>query len=149
MSNKHVALTDLLIQKLKAPATGQIELFDARAPGLSIRCGTSGTKTFYLTYRMKRDRKRRRGKLGVYPMMRLTEARDTRIEKLALVAKGADPFAVEQVATGRDSLPFDVLAERFISEHVERESKRPNDASRIIRKEFIPVWGARDVRTIT
>jgi len=149
MSSKRVAFTDLLIQKLKAPASGQTELFDARAPGLSVRCGASGTKAFYLTYRMKGDRKRRRGKLGVYPVMKLVEARDARIERLAQVSKGIDPFLFEQVTDQPEHLPFNAAAERFIAEHVERKSKRPSDASRIIRKEFVTVWRTRDVREIT
>ena len=149
MSSKRVAFTDLLIQKMPVPAAGQIELFDARAPGLSLRCGSSGARVFYLTYRMKTGRTRRRGKLGVYPVMKLAEAREARIEKLSQVSKGRDPFAAQCAAEKPQSFPFDVCAERFIAEHVERKSKRPSDASRIIRREFIPVWSARDVRDIT
>lgn len=149
MTSKRVPFTDLLIQKLKAPSSGQIELFDARAPGLSIRCGASGTKAFYLTYRLKGDRKRRRGKLGVYPVMKLVDARDARIDTLSMARRGIDPFADKADAKELEKQPFDVCAERFIAEHVERKSKRPSDASRIIRKEFIPVWGAREVREIT
>lgn len=148
MSSKRTTLTDLLIQKIRAPASGQIEIFDARSPGLSLRCGSSGTKVFYLAYRIKPDRKRRRGKLGVYPVMKLAEARDARIDKLAQVSKGVDPFAMREIAE-TDSFPFDVCAERFITEHIERKSKRPNDATRIIRKEFVDVWGSLDVRDIT
>ena len=149
MNSKRVAFTDLLIQSVKAPAIGQIELFDVRAPGLSVRCGARGAKAFYLTYRMKGDRKRRRGKLGVYPVIKLTEARVARIEKLAQVHKGIDPFPAERLDDTPAHFAFDVCSERFIAEHVERKSKRPDDASRIIRKEFVSAWGARDVREIT
>src|SRR5262245_41894614 len=96
MSNDRVGLTDLAIQKIRPPTFGQIEIFDGRAPGLSVRCGKSGSKVFYLSYRMKNDQKKRRGKLGVYPVMKLAEARDARIEKLALINKHIDPFATRE-----------------------------------------------------
>ena len=50
---RRVALTDLAIQKLKPPAAGQTEIFDVKAPGLSVRVGSSGAKTFCLIYRLK------------------------------------------------------------------------------------------------
>ena len=141
-------LTDLAIQKLKPPSSGQIEVFDAKATGLSIRVGTRGEKTFHLTYRVKGDRKRRRGTLGRYEFLSLSAARAARWEKLGLAARGIDPFARSVQDGDPAKWKFENCAERFISEHVQRKNKRPNESERIIRKHFVEDWRGRDVREI-
>lgn len=148
MTANRVALTDILIQKLRAPESGQVEVFDARAPGLSLRCGTSGAKVFYLTYRLSRQRKRRRGKLGVYPMLTLGGARAARIAKLTEIAKGIDPFAEERRPDDPSKFAFDACVERFIEKYVKHRNKRPDEAIRILRNEFVSMWGSRDIRGI-
>jgi integrase len=147
---RRVPLTDLLIRKLKPPASRQIEIFDAKAPGLSVRIGASGAKTFFLLYRIKGERKKRRGKLGRYELMSLKAARNVRLEKLALAATGIDPFADTRQATVDPSVcGFAACVDRFICNYVEPNSKAPTNAIRILRKEFVSAWGSRDVRTIT
>ena len=47
MANK-VGLTDAKIAGLKAPTAGQIELADGIVPGLRLRMGASGIKTYIL-----------------------------------------------------------------------------------------------------
>ena len=145
---RRVALTDLSIQKLRAPATGQIEVFDAKAPGLSVRVGSSGAKSFFLTFRVKGDRRRRRGKLGRYPDMSLSSARAQRIEKLAIANRGTDPF-VSPGPRDASAAKFDACVERFIAQYVLPTSKTPENPIRILRNEFVAAWGDRDVRRIT
>ncbi len=41
------ALTDAKILALKPPAAGQVEFLDSVVPGLRLRVGVSGTKTFH------------------------------------------------------------------------------------------------------
>ncbi|WP_446652243.1 Arm DNA-binding domain-containing protein [Blastomonas sp.] len=52
MANK-VGLTDAKIAGLKAPAAGQIELADGIVPGLRLRMGASGIKTYILRKRVQ------------------------------------------------------------------------------------------------
>jgi hypothetical protein len=52
MANK-VGLTDAKIAGLKAPAAGQIELADGIVPGLRVRMGASGIKTYILRKRVQ------------------------------------------------------------------------------------------------
>jgi integrase len=147
---RRVPLTDLAIQKLKPPTNGQLEVFDSKAPGLSIRVGTTGTKTFFLSYRIKGERKRLRGKLGRYGEMSLSGAREERIAKLAQAAKGIDPFAVAGKSRIDASITaFDACVKRFIDQYILPNSKSPENPIRILRKEFVAAWGTRDVRTIT
>jgi integrase len=143
-------LTDLAIRKLATPASGQRELFDGNAPGLSVRVGASGAKTFYLSYRVKGERKKRRGKLGRYETMSLKDAREARLLKLAEAAKGVDPFG--DLRKGKIDLAvsgFDACVDRFVRHYVMPNSKSPENSTRILRNEFVAVWGNRDVRKIT
>ena len=52
MANK-VGLTDAKIAGLKAPTAGQIELADGIVPGLRLRMGASGIKTYILRKRVQ------------------------------------------------------------------------------------------------
>ena len=45
------ALTDRLIRAVKPPASGRLEIFDARLPGFCLRVTARGKKTFALMYR--------------------------------------------------------------------------------------------------
>lgn len=144
---RRVPLTDLAIQKLQTPPAGQHEVFDGKAPGLSIRIGTTGVKTFCLLYRLKGERRRRRGKLGRYGEMKLSEAREERLAKLAQAAKGIDPFAGKKKADP-GIVAFDACVERFIEQYVRPNSKSPENAIRILRNDFVAAWGSRDVRDI-
>jgi len=145
---RRIPLTDLAIQKLRPPQAGQLEVFDGKAPGLSIRVGATGTKTFFLSYRIKGERRRRRGKLGRYGEMKLSEAREERLVKLAQAAKGVDPF-VGRAKIDASIVAFDACVERFITHYLLAKSRAPQNATRILRKDFVAAWGSRDVREIS
>ena len=44
------ALTDAAVKRLKAPAKGQVEVFDLGFPGLALRIGYGGRKTWTFFY---------------------------------------------------------------------------------------------------
>ena len=71
MAKKH--LTDKSVQYLKPPARGQLEVFDLGYPGLAIRVGHGGAKSFELLY--KSGTKMRRETLGRWPAVSLADAR--------------------------------------------------------------------------
>lgn len=52
MASKSVGLTDAKIRGLKAPSEGQVEIKDAVVPGLRLRVGASGVRTFLLRKRV-------------------------------------------------------------------------------------------------
>jgi integrase len=69
-----VALTDAACSKLKPPKTGQLDVFDKGYPGLALRIGAGGTRTW--VYFARVGRKLVRHRLGSYPDKGLAEARD-------------------------------------------------------------------------
>ena len=48
----NVSLTDAKLQGLKAPKSGRLEVSDAAVPGLRVRVGTGGAKTFIVRKRV-------------------------------------------------------------------------------------------------
>jgi len=64
-------LTDLLIQRLKAPEKGQLTIFDTTLRGFGIRLSQGGAKTFIVVT----GKERRLTTLGRYPDLTLKDAR--------------------------------------------------------------------------
>lgn len=143
----HVQLTAVFIEKLK-PSGEQVEYFDKGAKGLSLRANQDGTKSWRFSYTFKD--KLRRKTLGRYrlPDRGLAWARSERDKAQGKVADGVDPYAEDATQDADDKFAFDACIERFIAEYIELQNKRADEGARILRKEFVPVWGARDIRTI-
>lgn len=92
-----VILTDAKVAGLKAPPVGQIEISDGKVPGLRVRIGASGAKSFIV-------RKRVGGKikvitLGRYgPRLGLAEARKRARSVLNDIEAGAEVRSVQRGA---------------------------------------------------
>ena len=65
-----VSLTDLVVQNLKLPETGQVDYWDANVAGFGVRVSQGGTKSFVVL--VHRERK----SIGRYPALTLKQARD-------------------------------------------------------------------------
>lgn len=136
--------TDRWVETIK-PDTVHREYGDAAAPGLILRVASSGRKDWRLTYTF--DGKRQRPTIGTYPRMSLGDAREFRDDVLKAAKRGIDLLA----SVSRESravYAFDKVAEQFIAAHVRRKSKDPDNAIGILRREFVAVWGTRDIRQI-
>ena len=88
-------LTDRLLRTLKTDAA------DAVVPGLAVRIGAAGQKTFVLVGRYPGRTNPTRRAIGTYPAISLEQARDTARDWIALVQRGIDPAV--QVATEREA----------------------------------------------
>lgn len=146
MAIERAALTDLTLRKLKSPSKGQLELYDTRTRGLSVRVGTTGTKTFFVAYRLKGERKKRRALLGRFGDISLSDARDRAAKTLAQARDGIDPAA--RITHEPAKFAFDKLIADFVERYVNRQNKRPQATQRILDRHFVTAWGDRDVRTL-
>ena len=97
-------LTDLAIQKLKPPPTGQKTYFDDMLGGFGIRV-SQRSKSFVVMYGKRRSLKT----LGRYPLLSLKEARIDALTFLVTSAK----FATHNV-------PYREATERFLDESSSR-----------------------------
>jgi integrase len=140
-------LTDAKIKAIRPPESGQAEYRDAMVPGLRLRVGSSGTKTFIL-------RKRVGGKFRNLTIDRYHERRftlaDARKKARALISDiemGAQP---KGRGRGRASQAASTVAALFEDYRVAKADRRSiNEIERIFRKYVIPEFGGRLADSIT
>ncbi|MDJ0613255.1 MAG: integrase arm-type DNA-binding domain-containing protein [Rhizobiaceae bacterium] len=112
-------LTDLAIQKLPAPQSGQKVYYEPS--GLGIRVSQGGTKSFVVQLGSQRRRKT----LGRYPQLSLKAAR----AKAMMFINHADRYAV--------SYKSEMLIEEFLEDVRNRRKPRTyNDYKRMLEKHF-------------
>jgi len=89
-------LTEVMIEKLRPPATGRLEVFDAIVPGLAVRITTSGAKSFIVRGRIRGRPNPIRITLGHARGMRLAAAREAASDVLRTCRAGNDPREVRK-----------------------------------------------------
>ena len=149
MANK-VGLTDAKIAGLKAPAAGQIELADGIVPGLRLRMGASGIKTYIL-------RKRVQGKwlnvtIGRHgPSFTLAHARKKARDLLVDVEQGKS-IARKAGAKRKGSKGVGTVAElyeTYLAQQIEGKKRSAREFDRVFRKYIEPELGDRLADSIT
>ncbi len=88
-------LTDRAIKR-KPPDTGILELWDTVVPGLALRIGYGGKRTYTVTTRISGRQVRR--KVGTTATHKLAEAREAARDVLRNAALGLDPYGREAKA---------------------------------------------------
>ena len=147
------SLTDRYLKSLKGSKDGKpYDIRDTEIRGLRVRVMPSGERSFVLLARYRHGCAPTRRALGGYPALGLAEAREKAREWRLLISRGIDP-AQEQARKRAAELrkqktTFLAVAEDFIREKLPSERKR-REVERDIRREFIPVWGARPITDIT
>ncbi len=132
-------LTDLGIERMSPPKAGQTEIFDLGYPGLALRIGNGGAKSFVLFFR--REGKLRRVTLGRWPRITLAAARDA----WRTIQEGK-PLAQEQSSGALFSAAFE--------DYIKRDAAQRNKPSSLyqltkaIELDVLPVWRGRRVDEI-
>lgn len=143
-------LTDTMCKSAKAAPGERITLADQKVAGLSLRVSAT-TKSWSLRYRNDESGRLERVTLGPYPSVSLARARE--LAEAARVSNRAGRSPREQKRAARtravSAATFDAIADRFITEHVERH-KAP--ASQTQDRWLLNIarqsWSKRDPRTI-
>ena len=139
-----ISMSDLWVKKLK-PQVKQVDFFDEKQPGLGLRMGKTGKKTWVVMYRVKGQRIRRRFTLGRYPQLSLKDARIKAKAILIEADKGNDPAGEKQKL--KKAPTFKDLSNEYLERHAVHKKSVYED-QRIISKDFIPVWGSRKAKDI-
>jgi integrase len=107
-------LSDAFLRTLRPPATGRIEVRDARVRGLILRLTAAGA-TAWSVRTLTRDGKHTRVMLGTYPALGLAEARRAALDALATLHRGGDPVAEKRAkrAARKRSAAEPTVAERW------------------------------------
>ena len=114
-------LTDANVSDLK-PREKKYEVWDGGdrgVHGFCVRVEVSGKKTFYCVYSF--SKRTRWLRIGPFPILSVTEARNRAKKKLGEVADGKDPQA-ERTAK-RGELTFELLHARYLDEHAKIHNK--------------------------
>ena len=137
------------VAKLKPPVKGQVDYFDTLLPGLILRVGYGGSKTWLVRHYLKRrnsDGKKisipTTHKIGRYPILKVKEARDQARVFLA------DPVKAKAQA---DIGSFKEVAEDFVRWHVEdpdRPLRTRDEIVRLLATLVYPAWADLQFRDI-
>jgi integrase len=145
-------LTDLFVERVKPPASGRIEYFDASFPALALRITQNGGKSWCAFYRF--HGRLRRFTIGSYPAVKPAAARKAAQGALERVRLGVDP--AEEKRARRDQRPpeavtFEAVARDYLNQHHKRNSREStfSEATRDFEKNAIPSWGKRQITSIT
>jgi integrase len=146
-------LTDRKLQSLKPAASGQrYEIMDKTVAGLGIRVTDTGLRSFILKTRYPGSHHPTRRTLGEYPALSLAAARDKAAQWRVLLKQGHDPAAVEQQARAavqaKQAHTVAAVAGDFFADKLPRE-RQGRHAERVMRREFLSIWGARPIIEIS
>lgn len=147
------ALTPITVEKAKPDPEKRLEIPDAGLSGLYLVIQPSGAKAWALRYRYAG--KPAKLTLGRWPIMGLADARSAAAEALSKVEAGNNP-AIEKKATKAAKLEAQLserdkiktLLDQFQKRHLSK-LKSGDHAWQFLARFVLPVWGDRDVHTIT
>jgi integrase len=132
-----VVLTDISVRALKAPAHGQITVWDSSSP-VGVRVSAGGTKTFIVL--VGSGKRQTIGKFGIISLAEArAEAKRILAEKTLGIAKPKS-----------SSVSFATACNYFLDENY--KGKRPRtkaEAKRLLTRHFTPVFGKRPISEIT
>jgi integrase len=138
-------LTDTMVRKTLAPATGQSILWDEDVKGFALRVTTGGAKSFLLDYRV--DGRQRRITIGSYPDWSVQAARQTAKDLKRDVDAGRDPMG--QRHADRVAPTLQDVWERYQEEHLPRKAPRAQaDERSMWTKIILPRLGKMKISSI-
>lgn len=141
-------LTDAKIRSLRRPKSGQIEVRDKSVPGLRVRVGMSGTKSFVL-------RKRVAGKYRNVTIGRfserfgLAEARKRARQILSDIELKADPLAALPQPRRRSPATLTVSALWPQYKAAKSHLRSIGEIERVFKRHILPEFGDRAADQIT
>ena len=159
MADRRKRFTEQMIDRLRAPASGRLELKDALTPALILRVTDRGTKTFSAVYKVAgeggltasghpRTGKQHRVTLGRWPALRLAAARERAAEISAAAGEGRDPRAERTEAfRSRQASTFAAVAPQFVEEE-RRTIASWRNAEISLRRHVLPRWADRPMGDI-
>lgn len=129
-----------------AVEAGQVDYWDTIVPGLALRVGAGGTKTYIVRYRA--NGKQRRLTIGKHPHITLADAREKAREKLSAALAGDDPASSRALHRSKDS-SFRALCDEVQAARTDWREKTRRERKRIIESELLPKWGDRAAGSIS
>ncbi len=128
-----------------AKATGErYDVADGKVPGLQLRVGASGRKSWALMYRI--GGRQRRLVLGTYPAVSLKDSRAEARKQIAAVARGVDP------AHEREKRADEPTVAEAVGEYLARLDRAPRTVATYKQRltaHVLPALGKRRLSEVT
>jgi len=141
-------LTDLGVERIRPPKSGSLQIFDLGYPGLAIRIGHGGAKSFEIFYR--ENGKLRRDTLGRWPEVSLAAARESWRKTREAIARGdAPPYRAGAKVREREKLFEFVVEEWLRRDQSKNKQSSIYQATRIVEHDLLPAWRGRMVGEIS
>jgi integrase len=132
-------LTDAVVKRQPAPATGNKLRRDTTETGFALRVTANSAKSFVLNYTTRGGRERRYT-IGPHPSWNTVAAREEARRLKQEIDRGADPLA--DIEDARAAPAMAELYDRFEAEHVARKrEKTGDDYKRLLRLHIRPHFG--------
>lgn len=151
-------LTAASVSRMKPPATGQVDYFDATMPAFGVRLSYAGTRTFFLMARWQGKMTRfNLGRAKTDPEgegLTLAEARQKAGEWQDLIGAGKDPRTPKAPQTPAMAVPdpsqdlWESIADRFIRQYAKPRNRSWKEAERVLAKDVTPHWRGRRIQDI-
>lgn len=139
-------LTDAKLQGLKAPTSGRVEMSDPTVPGLRVRLGTSGVKTFIVRKRVGGAvRNITVGRYG--PRFTLADARKKARLILSDIESGGDPGVRSSKRATQGLATLRALIPEYLAAKADKRSV--GEMKRVLVGYVAPVLGERLAEAIT
>jgi hypothetical protein len=119
-------LTDMFVERVKVPARGRVEYFDAAFPGLALRVTDAGGKSWCAFYRF--NGRLRRFTIGRYPAIKPAQARREAQAALERVRAGIDPAQEKRLRRDVRTPEIDTFGS-LVNDYLERHVRQNNRAS--------------------
>ena len=144
-------LTDLFVERVKPPAQGRVEYFDATFGSLALRVTETGHKSWSLYYRM--SGRQRRFTIGAYPAIKPAQARREASAALERVRQGSDPTEEKRRRRLMAAPEADTFA-AVLQDYLDRIGRNLGprtfkEVKRVLERDFLPAWRSRPIGSIT
>ena len=137
-------LSALSVERIKPPKQGVLEVFDLGYPGLALRVGFGGAKSFCLFYR--EHGKLTRKSLGRWPETSLNKARDEWRRTRESIANGV-PIVTEKTS---NALLFEQAVEEWMrKDQSKNKANTVYQVGRAVDTVLIPAWRGRRIDQLT
>jgi integrase len=141
-------LSDQIIKRLPAPASGSRIIYDDIVRGFGIRTTAGGSRAFVLNYRRRTDMRERRFTIGRFPDWGTAAAREEAKRLKREIGIGADPVGAYQET--RAAATVADLCDRFERDYIPRKRASTQRVYRQqIAADILPAIGRMKVAAVS
>jgi len=146
MLTNRFAFTAHRLEGINPPDAGRLSYYDAESPGLCLLVTAKGSRAFYFLRRSPHTGRMVKVKLGPWPGLEISEAREQSAALLAKVHRGEDPM--DEKREMRKAVTLGEAFDLFMESHVIPKLKRPDEYTERF-KLHLERWRGRLLSSIT